>query len=205
MGASTKTIILSQLKDRKTSQASLYLNLWFYQFLIYSNADFDIVNCGIYDNILMFYFCLFLFNVWSCVRRSIGVVKIVFGGGNDIGQLGRMFLWLGKEYVEHTEFNKCYNSNTGRSKVFWLSTSPASEGSSSSSSPSSGSLWLSSTSSRRKSPSKHPSTSLENTVFSLLQFKYRDKDYCLLFLLWKSSIVFHIKSGVSSWWILQDS
>ena len=27
MGASTKTIILSQLKDRKTSQASLYLNL----------------------------------------------------------------------------------------------------------------------------------------------------------------------------------
>jgi len=26
MGASSKTIILSQLKDRKTSQASLYLN-----------------------------------------------------------------------------------------------------------------------------------------------------------------------------------
>ena len=27
MGASSKTVILSQLKDRKTSQASLYLNL----------------------------------------------------------------------------------------------------------------------------------------------------------------------------------
>merc|ERR1712112_497169 len=55
----------------------------------------------------------------------------------------------------------------GRSKVFWLSTSPASEGSSSPSSPSSGSLRLSSTSSRRKSPSKSPSIFLKNIVFSL--------------------------------------
>ena len=38
----------------------------------------------------------------------------------------------------------------------------------------------------------------------MLQFKHRDKDYCLLFLFWKSTIVFRIKSGVSSWWILQD-
>ena len=32
----------------------------------------------------------------------------------------------------------------------------------------------------------------------MLQFKHRDKDYCLLFLFWKSTIVFRIKSGVSS-------
>jgi hypothetical protein len=36
MGASSKTIILSQLKDRKTSQASLYLNHFDSTSLIYS-------------------------------------------------------------------------------------------------------------------------------------------------------------------------
>ena len=65
--------------------------------------DFAIVDRGITDNIIIVYNCLFIFNIWSCGRSSIGVVKILFGGGNDLGQQGRVFIWFGKEYVEHTE------------------------------------------------------------------------------------------------------
>ena len=42
-------------------------------------------------------------------------------------------------------------------------------------------------------------------MFSLLQFKHNSNTRTTSSVsLWKSPIVFHVKSGVSSWWILQD-
>ena len=93
--------------------------------------------------------------------------------------------------MSNTELINLHNSNTPRSKVSWLS---ASEGSSSSSSPSSGSLRLSSTSSRRKSEQVSFYLAREHCVLIATIQTQRQVVFCC-YLAGSLQIVFHAIPG----------